>query len=44
MNLYNGMTHEANLFGECASTEDLKIGMENFLKNGPRKKAQFVNR
>ncbi len=43
MSLYQGLVHEANLFGECLLTKDTRIGMENFLKNGPRSKAGFVH-
>jgi enoyl-CoA hydratase/carnithine racemase len=43
MPLHTGLVHEANLFGECRLTQDMKIGMENFLKNGPRSKASFIN-
>jgi enoyl-CoA hydratase / 3-hydroxyacyl-CoA dehydrogenase len=43
MNLYQGLIHEANLFGECLITEDTRIGMKNFLENGPKSKAEFKN-
>jgi enoyl-CoA hydratase/3-hydroxyacyl-CoA dehydrogenase len=39
-----GLELESRLFGECLKTEDMRIGIENFLKNGPRAKAQFVHR
>lgn len=32
---------ESKLFGECISTEDMRIGLDNFLENGPRAKANF---
>jgi enoyl-CoA hydratase / 3-hydroxyacyl-CoA dehydrogenase len=32
---------ESKLFGECILTDDMKIGLENFKKNGPRAKAEF---
>ncbi|RLD22555.1 MAG: hypothetical protein DRI69_00805 [Bacteroidetes bacterium] len=32
---------ESKLFGECILTDDMKIGLENFKKNGPRAKADF---
>ncbi|MCF8460955.1 MAG: 3-hydroxyacyl-CoA dehydrogenase/enoyl-CoA hydratase family protein [Flavobacteriales bacterium] len=35
---------EAKLFGECILSEDMRIGLENFKKNGPRAKAEFVHR
>ncbi len=43
MNLYQGLIHEANLFGECLITKDTRIGMKNFLENGPKSKAEFKN-
>lgn len=44
MTLAEGLKHEAKLFGEARVTEDAAIGLENFLANGPRVKAAFVNR
>ncbi len=41
MTLEEGLKHEARTFGECARTKDMRIGMENFLKYGPKKNAQF---
>lgn len=41
--LREGLELEARMFGECCATEDMKIGMENFLTNGPRAKAEFKN-
>jgi enoyl-CoA hydratase/3-hydroxyacyl-CoA dehydrogenase len=43
MDLSQGLRHEAKMFGECLNTEDMKIGMENFQKNGPKVDAQFKN-
>jgi len=43
MNLYGGLIHESNLFGECLLTKDTRIGMQNFITNGPKVKAEFVN-
>lgn len=34
---------EAKCFGEVCGTKDMRIGVENFLKNGPRSKAAFVH-
>lgn len=34
---------EAKVSGECLLTEDMRIGMENFIKNGPRVNANFVH-
>jgi len=42
--LAEGLELESRLFGECLKTEDMRIGIENFLKNGPRAKASFVHR
>jgi enoyl-CoA hydratase/carnithine racemase len=39
--LEKGLEIEARCFGKCLETEDMRIGMENFLKNGPRVKAEF---
>jgi enoyl-CoA hydratase/3-hydroxyacyl-CoA dehydrogenase len=44
MGLDQGLEFESKCFGEVCALEDMRIGMENFLKNGPRSKAQFVNR
>ncbi|HEX5137066.1 MAG TPA: 3-hydroxyacyl-CoA dehydrogenase/enoyl-CoA hydratase family protein [Planctomycetota bacterium] len=44
MGLDKGLEFESKCFGEVCGLEDMKIGMENFIKNGPRAKAQFVNR
>ena len=35
--------NEAALWGECVETQDMRIGIENFLKNGPRQPAPFVH-
>ena len=43
MNLEEGLKLEAKLFGECLLTKDMRIGMENFIKNGPKVKATFVH-
>ena len=42
--LDDGLHFESELFGECCATEDMRIGVQNFLKNGPRSKAEFVHR
>ena len=39
MSLADGLRFEARMFGECCRTRDMKIGMENFVKNGPKKPA-----
>jgi enoyl-CoA hydratase/3-hydroxyacyl-CoA dehydrogenase len=34
---------EAKIFGECYETRDARIGLDNFVKNGPKAKAPFVH-
>jgi enoyl-CoA hydratase/3-hydroxyacyl-CoA dehydrogenase len=43
LTLEQGLELEASLFGECVETEDMKIGMKNFLHNGPKVKADFIH-
>jgi enoyl-CoA hydratase/3-hydroxyacyl-CoA dehydrogenase len=43
MTLRDGIAFEAKCFGEVSDTKDMRIGVENFLKNGPRAKAEFVH-
>ena len=42
--LAEAIPFEAKCFGEVCGTEDMRIGVENFLKNGPKAKAEFVHR
>ena len=42
--LADGLRLESELFGECCATADMRIGVDNFLANGPRSKAVFVHR
>jgi len=42
--LADGLRLESELFGECCATEDMRIGVGNFIANGPRSKAVFVHR
>ncbi len=42
--LAEALRFEAKCFGEVCRLEDMKIGVSNFMKNGPRVKAAFVNR
>lgn len=42
--LEDGLRLEAKCFGEVCGLEDMRIGVSNFLKNGPRSKAAFINR
>ncbi|MCK6461576.1 MAG: 3-hydroxyacyl-CoA dehydrogenase/enoyl-CoA hydratase family protein [Planctomycetes bacterium] len=44
LGLDKGLEFESKCFGEVCGLEDMKIGMENFIKNGPRAKAQFVHK
>jgi len=44
LGLDDGLKFESKCFGEVCGLEDMRIGMENFIKNGPRAKAEFVNR
>lgn len=42
--LSDGLRFESEMFGQCCATEDMQIGVGNFLANGPRAKAKFVHR
>jgi enoyl-CoA hydratase/carnithine racemase len=44
MPLAQGLRFESEMFGACCATEDMRLGVANFIANGPRAKAQFVNR
>ena len=44
MNLRDGIALEAKNFGEVCALEDMRIGVKNFIENGPRAKAPFVHR
>lgn len=41
MTLDEGLKHESKVFGECLKTKDMRIGMENFMKFGPKRNAEF---
>jgi enoyl-CoA hydratase/3-hydroxyacyl-CoA dehydrogenase len=43
MTLGEGLKLEAKTFGECLLTQDMRIGMENFMKNGPKVNASFLH-
>jgi enoyl-CoA hydratase/carnithine racemase len=43
MTLEEGLKHEAKLLGECVTSKDMRIGMENFMKFGAKKKAPFAH-
>lgn len=44
LQLEKGLDLEAKLFGECLNTEDMKIGIRNFMEKGPRAKADFKHK
>lgn len=43
MPLKAGIAFEAKMFGEVCGTQDMKIGIQNFLEKGPRHRAPFVH-
>lgn len=43
MNLRDGIAFEAKCFGEVCGTKDMRLGVDNFIGNGPRSKAPFVH-
>jgi len=43
MPLADGLRFESEMFGACCATEDMRIGVGNFLEKGPRSKAAFVH-
>jgi enoyl-CoA hydratase/3-hydroxyacyl-CoA dehydrogenase len=44
MTLKDGLKFESKVFGECLTTEDMRIGMDTFLKQGPKVNAPFVHK
>lgn len=38
-----GLAFEAKMFGEVCETKDMRLGVDNFLTNGPRTPAPFVH-
>jgi len=44
MTLEGGLKLEAKIFGECLLAQDMRIGIENFMKNGPKVNAAFVHK
>jgi len=44
MGLEEGLKFESKCFGEVCGLEDMRIGMANFMTNGPRSRAKFVNK
>jgi enoyl-CoA hydratase/3-hydroxyacyl-CoA dehydrogenase len=43
MTLEDGLKLEAKIFGKCFFTQDRKIGIDNFMQNGPKVNANFVH-
>ena len=43
MRLREGIAFEAKCFGEVCGTKDMRIGVANFIANGPRSRAAFVH-
>ena len=43
MTLDEGFKLEAKIFGECLLTQDMRIGMETFMKTGGRAEPEFVH-
>jgi enoyl-CoA hydratase/3-hydroxyacyl-CoA dehydrogenase len=43
LTLEEGLKLEARMFGECVRTKDMRIGMGNFMKFGPKKEAKFAH-
>ena len=44
MSLAEGLRFECKCFGEICALEDMRIGVDNFIKNGPRSMASFLHR
>jgi hypothetical protein len=43
MPLDQALANESKLFGEVCGTQDMKIGMANFIKTGLKEPAKFVH-
>lgn len=43
MTLEEALKLEAKILGECVRTKDMRIGMENFIKYGPKRNAEFAH-
>ncbi len=43
LRLKDAIPFEAKCFGEVCGTKDMRIGVDNFVKNGPKSKAAFVH-
>jgi enoyl-CoA hydratase / 3-hydroxyacyl-CoA dehydrogenase len=44
MTLEDGLKNEAKWFGQCWTTEDNQIGLQTFVKQGARAKAEFIHK
>jgi enoyl-CoA hydratase/carnithine racemase len=44
MPLEEGLRFEARCFGDVCALDDMRIGLDNFVQNGPRSKAPFIHR
>ena len=44
MTLAEGLELESRSFGKCIETEDMWIGLENFMTKGAGSKAEFIHR
>ena len=43
MTLEDGLKNEAFLFGQCWTTKDNRIGLQNFIEKGAKSKAEFIH-
>jgi enoyl-CoA hydratase/3-hydroxyacyl-CoA dehydrogenase len=43
LTLEEGLKLEARMFGECVRTKDMRIGIGNFMKFGPKTEAKFAH-
>ncbi len=43
MTLEDGLKNEAFLFGQCWTTKDNRIGLQNFIEKGSKSKAEFIH-
>jgi hypothetical protein len=43
MTLEQGLRFEAEMLASCHATKDMRIGLDNFVKNGPKVAAPFVH-
>ena len=41
--LEQGLLFEAEMLASCHATKDMRIGLDNFVKNGPKVNAGFVH-